>query len=92
MNHTLKNVLLTIQFMLLLRYSTGGYDTDEMVPTVEVYDPRMSVWVMAEPMHFSRGYASTAVLGGSIYAIGGVDNCDNILDIVCAALLVFNPS
>lgn len=54
-----------------------------MVATVELYEPRMPSWVMAEPMNYNRGYHSSAVLGGSIFAFGGVKGeGDAILDVV----------
>jgi hypothetical protein len=55
----------------------------EMVATVEMYEPRMPSWVMVEPMNYTRGYHSSAVLGGSIYTFGGVKGeADTILDVV----------
>ncbi|BAT01960.1 Os07g0540366, partial [Oryza sativa Japonica Group] len=63
----------------------GGYDAEAktMVATVELYEPRMPSWVMAEPMNYNRGYHSSAVLGGSIFAFGGVKGeGDAILDVV----------
>ncbi|BAH93968.1 Os07g0540366, partial [Oryza sativa Japonica Group] len=64
--------------------SIGGYDAEAktMVATVELYEPRMPSWVMAEPMNYNRGYHSSAVLGGSIFAFGGVKGeGDAILDV-----------
>ncbi|KAF8648944.1 hypothetical protein HU200_064478 [Digitaria exilis] len=68
-----------------LRFSIGGYDTGAkaMVATVEVYEPRMPSWVTVEPMNYTRGYHSSAVLGGSIFTFGGVKGeADTILDVV----------
>ena len=54
-----------------------------MVATVEVYEPRMPSWMMVEPMNYTRGYHSSAVLGGSIFTFGGVKGeADTILDVV----------
>ena len=54
-----------------------------MVATVEMYEPRMPSWVMVEPMNHTRGYHSSAVLGGSIFTFGGVKGeGDTILDVV----------
>jgi len=67
------------------RFSIGGYDTGAkaMVATVEVYEPRMPSWMMVEPMNYTRGYHSSAVLGGSIFTFGGVKGeADTILDVV----------
>ena len=67
------------------RFSIGGYDNGAkaMVATVEMYEPRMPSWVMVEPMNHTRGYHSSAVLGGSIFTFGGVKGeADTILDVV----------
>lgn len=72
-------------FVFSSRFSIGGYDTraKAMVSTVEVYEPRMPSWVMVEPMNYTRGYHSSAVLGGSIFTFGGVKGeADTILDVV----------
>jgi len=54
-----------------------------MVATVEVYEPRMPSWMMVEPMNYTRGYHSSAVLGGSIFTFGGVKGeAYTILDVV----------
>lgn len=67
------------------RYVMGGYDADAgaMASTVEFYEPRMPSWVTVEPMNYTRGYHSSAVLGGSIFTLGGVKGeADTILDVV----------
>lgn len=72
-------------YLFSSRFSIGGYDTraKAMVSTVEVYEPRMPSWVMVEPMNYTRGYHSSAVLGGSIFTFGGVKGeADTILDVV----------
>jgi len=80
-------------FYFHFRFSIGGYDsaTKEMVATVEMYDPRMPSWVIVEPMSCTRGYHSSAVLGGSIYTFGGVKaEGDTILDVVgCYSSCIF---
>jgi len=70
---------------IFFQFSIGGYDTGAkaMVATVEVSEPRMSSWMMVEPMNYTRGYHSSAVLGGSIFTFGGVKGeADTILDVV----------
>lgn len=52
-----------------------------MVPSMEIYDPRLGTWVMGEPMNQARGYLATVVLHDSIYAIGGI-RADEGIDIV----------
>ncbi|TVU03060.1 hypothetical protein EJB05_51388, partial [Eragrostis curvula] len=39
-------------------HAMGGYDGESMVSSVEIYDPRLNAWRMADPMHTPRGYAA----------------------------------
>lgn len=67
------------------RYSIGGYNPEVRagVATVELYDPRMPSWVAVEPMKYSKACHSSAVLGGSIFTFGGLEDPEqNILDVV----------
>lgn len=59
-----------------------------MVSSVEIFEPRVNSWVMGEPMKFARGYAAAAILGSSLFAIGGIDDGKDILDTVSS----FSPS
>ena len=60
----------------------GGYDGTNMVPTVEVFDPRIGSWMTGESMNDPRGYSGAVVLGESIYVIGGLKDNEEILDTV----------
>ena len=53
-----------------------------MVSTVEMDDPRMNNWTVIESMNNCRGYSAAAVIGNSIFAIGGWGE-DDVLDTVC---------
>ncbi|KZT75455.1 kelch-like protein diablo [Dorcoceras hygrometricum] len=53
-----------------------------MVPSVEIYDPRLGTWMSGEPMKQSRGYSATAVVGESIYVIGGLTDNKEVLDTI----------
>ena len=64
------------------RYAFGGYNGEKMVTTVEVFDPRVCSWMMREPMKHARGYFGAVVIGGKIYAIGGLKDKEEILDTV----------
>ena len=62
-------------------YVVGGESVDNnMLNTVEVYDPATNAWTAAAPMGMARDSFGVAVLGGKIYAAGGYDG-DNYLDI-----------
>lgn len=57
------------------RYAIGGYNGDDFIRTVEVFDPRRGVWTITEPMNETRGYSAAAVIGGdTIYVFGGMKN------------------
>lgn len=60
-----------------------------MVPSVEIYDPRVGTWIVGEPMNQSRGYSAAAVLKESIYVIGGVQSNEEIVDVVCNLISLF---
>lgn len=53
-----------------------------MVPSIEIYDPRLETWIIGEPMNHSRGYSAAAVLKESIYVIGGVQSNEEIVDVI----------
>jgi len=60
----------------------GGYDGDKMVSSVEIYDPRLNVWRMGDPMNTPRGYAAAVYLDDSLFLIGGMQSSVQILDTV----------
>lgn len=66
----------------------GGFDGDSMIPSVEIYDPRLGTWIMGEPMDQSRGYSAAVVVKDSIYVTGGLQSDDTIVDIVSCISLV----
>ena len=41
-----------------------------MVNSIEVFDPCVGCWRIGDPMNSNRGYATTAVLGHSVYVLG----------------------
>ena len=66
------------------RYALGGYDGVQMVPTVEVFDPRIGSWMMGDPMNDSRGYSGAFTIGEKIYVMGGMKDDEEFLDTVTA--------
>ena len=64
------------------KYVVGGFDGNTMVPTVEIFDPRIGSWMSGEPMNYLRGYSVSAVVNDTIYVIGGVKDGHNIVDAV----------
>lgn len=64
------------------RYALGGFDGSAMVPSVEIYDPRLGSWMPGEPMNHCRGYSAAAVVKDAIYVIGGVKDGDSIAETV----------
>ena len=50
----------------------GGTDPSSALSSVEVYDPIDNSWNFVTPMNIPRAYHATAVVGGKLYAVGGV--------------------
>ena len=55
-------------------YVMGGWDSENYLDTLEIYDTRAGRWRSATPMMTSRAYGSTAVLDNQIYMIGGLSD------------------
>jgi hypothetical protein len=66
----------------------GGYNGESMVPTVEIYDPRLDAWRMDDPMHTPRGYAAAVNLDDSLLLIGGMQSNVQLLDTVSNHALI----
>lgn len=58
-----------------------------MVPSIEIYDPRLESWIAGYPMNQPRGYSAAAVVEGSIHVIGGVKDDQDIVGTVRPFLL-----
>lgn len=67
---------------LFFRYALGGSDGSQIMPSVEIYDPRQGTWMIGEPMNYSRVYVAAAALKESIYVIGGAQSDNEVLDTV----------
>ncbi|XP_049374823.1 uncharacterized protein LOC125839889 [Solanum verrucosum] len=65
-----------------LAYALGGSDGSQMMPGVEIYNPRRGTWMIGEPMNYSRGYVTAAALKESIYVIGGAQSDNEVLDTI----------
>ncbi len=50
--------------------------------TVEEYDPVTDTWTPKSPMQLARGFLSTSVVNGKIYAMGGVSGPNSFLPTV----------
>ena len=60
-------------------YVTGGWDSENYLDHLEVYDTRAGRWRCAPPMTTARAYGSTAVLDDQIYVMGGLDGSVGLL-------------
>lgn len=63
-------------------YALGGFDGNTMVPSTEIYDPRLDVWIRGDTMNKSRGYCAATAFKESIYVIGGLKSDQRIVDTV----------
>jgi len=50
-----------------------------MIPTVELFKPRVGLWMTLEPMTYARGCTGVATLGNSV--MGGMQG-NEVLDTV----------
>jgi DNA-binding CsgD family transcriptional regulator/N-acetylneuraminic acid mutarotase len=61
-------------------YLFGGWDGNQFLNTVYVYDPNRELWIEGTFMSVARSYAGATVAGGNIYVLGGI-NGDGVLDL-----------
>ena len=62
-----------------LIYAVGGLSKNgDSMSTVEVYDPTMKRWRMAEAMTMLRSRVGVAVMEGKLYAIGGYNGRERL--------------
>ena len=54
-----------------LLYVIGGFDGNNYLCDVDVYDPQTNSWTSACPLNDQRSATSVAVMKGRIFAIGG---------------------
>lgn len=52
-------------------YVIGGFDGNNYLRNVDVYDPETNSWTAACPLNEQRSATSVAVMKGRIFAIGG---------------------
>jgi N-acetylneuraminic acid mutarotase len=69
---------------------TGGQGTDRAQPTVQAYDPATDTWTTKAPMTTARGFLSTCVMEGKIYAIGGCLNAYDSSDL--SSMEAYDPA
>ncbi len=61
-------------------YALGGRSaTNQVVGTVNVYDPGADVWRTAASLNTAREGFAAASVGGALYAFGGRDGAGNVL-------------
>jgi N-acetylneuraminic acid mutarotase len=70
--------------LLVIGGTTTGYNTTPAVPinTVEAYDPVTDSWTTLSPMPTARFGTTAAVIGSSVYVIGGFDSSNTSTAIV----------
>ncbi|EFN57848.1 hypothetical protein CHLNCDRAFT_57342 [Chlorella variabilis] len=70
-------------------YALGGFNSVQAIPHCEVFDPRMNAWRSIADMADARAYGSCAVLGSTVFAVGGLQS-----DMQTHAILLesYNPT
>ena len=57
-----------------LLYVIGGFDGNNYLRDVDVYDPQTNSWTPVCPLNDKRSAASVAVMKGRIFAMGGFND------------------
>lgn len=64
-------------------YLIGGYsESNDVLASVDIYDPVLDVWSSGSPMSVPRYNVSVSAADGKIYAVGGRNGSSNSLDVV----------
>ena len=69
-------------------YACGGYNGQERLRSVEIYDPVLDVWELGPNMTEVRSGAACVSFNNKIYVIGGIPDGDQIL----TSVEIFNPA
>ncbi|PRW59406.1 kelch 1 [Chlorella sorokiniana] len=69
-------------------YALGGFNSVQAIPHCEAYEPRMNAWRQIADMSDARAYGSSASLGSTVFAVGGLQS-----DMQTHAILIecYNP-
>ena len=65
-------------------YVMGGWDGNNYLNHLEVYDTRAARWRSAQHLSAPRAYGAPAVINGHIYLIGGLSGTVGCLSFPCA--------
>jgi len=68
-------------------YACGGYNAQERLRSVEIYDPVLDVWGLLPNMTEVRSDAAAVAFNNKIYVIGGFDG-----DQIHTSVEIFNPA
>ncbi|PSC73864.1 galactose oxidase [Micractinium conductrix] len=55
-------------------YVIGGFDGVQAMPSCELFEPRTNTWRAIADMGDSRAYGSSATLGSTVFAVGGLQS------------------
>jgi len=59
-------------------YACGGYDGNQFLRSVEMYDPNKDAWKLVAPMNVKRSRVALSANMGKLWAIGGYDGESNL--------------
>lgn len=59
-------------------YAFGGFNGQERLSTVEVYDPKSRAWTQGRAMKCKRSAVGVAALGDVVYICGGYDGLTSL--------------
>lgn len=64
--------------IIFCRYAFGGFNGQERLSTVEVYDPELQKWSQGKTMMCKRSAVGVAALDDFIYVCGGYDGITSL--------------
>lgn len=67
---------------LCFRFAVGGYDGNNNISTVEIFDPRANSWRIGRSCSIARGYGCAVTMDDNLYFIGGVNDAGETLGTV----------
>ena len=79
--HSLAFEMCASSFLLL--FTSGGFDNDLPLSSVEQYDPHTNQWTIINSMSVCRGGAGLSALAGRLFVVGGHDGQEYLPSVEC---------
>jgi N-acetylneuraminic acid mutarotase len=81
-------VVYTKQDSFCFRFAVGGYDGNNKISTVEIFDPRANSWRIGSSSSIARGYGCAVTVDDNLYLIGGVNDAGETIKTVSLLVVI----